>query len=104
MIMCGITGYLNERNDRKRDELTAVIDAMSARIVHRGPDDFGAFVDEAAGLALGFRRLAILDLSPEGHQPMGSRSSRYSIVFNGEIYNYLELSEELQANDGRRLF
>ena len=102
--MCGITGFLNARNDRKRDDLTAIIEAMSSRLIHRGPDDCGTFVDESAGLALGFRRLAILDLSPDGHQPMRSRGRRYSIVFNGEIYNHLELAEELQRGAGRSLF
>jgi asparagine synthase (glutamine-hydrolysing) len=69
---------------------------MTDAIVHRGPDDSGAWVDEAHGVALGHRRLSIVDLSPAGHQPMTSSSARYVIVFNGEIYNYRELRADLE--------
>lgn len=68
---------------------------MLNTIVHRGPDDHGVLVDQLA--TVGFRRLSILDLTEGGHQPMTSPCGRYSIVFNGEIYNYLELREELRA-------
>ncbi len=93
--MCGITGFWNSAASESRDELTSVITRMTAAIRHRGPDDDGAWVDEAAGIALGFRRLAIVDLSPTGHQPMFSVNERYVMVFNGEIYNYAELKPEL---------
>ncbi len=73
---------------------------MAQRIAHRGPDDSGVWVDADAGLALAFRRLSILDLSPAGHQPMVSASGRYVIVFNGEIYNHLHLRGELEGEDG----
>src|SRR5262249_9324175 len=66
---------------------------MTESLVHRGPDDCGHFSEGRIGL--GFRRLAILDLSPAGHQPMVSDDGRFVIVFNGEIYNYLELRKEL---------
>lgn len=68
---------------------------MTSTLAHRGPDDSGFWLDREAGIALGHRRLAILDLSPEGHQPMASSSGRYSMVFNGEIYNHHELRKRL---------
>ncbi|MDI6748790.1 MAG: asparagine synthase (glutamine-hydrolyzing) [Rhodocyclaceae bacterium] len=68
---------------------------MANTLIHRGPDDVGVWVDADAGIALGHRRLAILDLSPAGHQPMVSTSGRYVIAFNGEIYNHLELRKAL---------
>jgi asparagine synthase (glutamine-hydrolysing) len=71
----------------------AVIERMTESLVHRGPDDCGYFLEGAIGL--GFRRLAILDLSPTGHQPMISDDGRFVIIFNGEIYNYVELRKEL---------
>lgn len=74
-----------------------VAQQMSHTLLHRGPDDGGIWVDAEVGIALGHRRLSILDLSPEGHQPMHSVSGRYVIVFNGEIYNFLELRQELEA-------
>ena len=73
----------------------ATVDAMAATLVHRGPDDEGSYVDGA--VALGFRRLAILDLAPTGHQPMISSDGQVVLVFNGEIYNYVELREELMS-------
>lgn len=72
----------------------AVVQRMSKRIAHRGPDDFGQLSRTA--FSLGFRRLAILDLSPRGHQPLLSADGRYAIVFNGEVFNYLELRSQLQ--------
>src|SRR5690242_11492147 len=94
--MCGITGVLQIVSEDDTT-LSRSIHGMMDTITHRGPDDSGAWVDPAAGVALGFRRLAILDLSPTGHQPMFSADLRYVIVFNGEIYNYQELREELAS-------
>jgi asparagine synthase (glutamine-hydrolysing) len=70
---------------------------MTDCIAHRGPDDAGVWVDEAYGVALGHRRLSIIDLSPAGHQPMASGCGRYVTVYNGEIYNYRELRAELES-------
>ena len=70
---------------------------MTASLVHRGPDASGAWYDESAGIALGHRRLSILDLSEAGAQPMHSRCGRFVTAFNGEIYNHLELRERLAA-------
>ncbi|ODG98812.1 asparagine synthetase B [Nostoc sp. KVJ20] len=72
---------------------------MSDTLLHRGPDNGGSWVDAEIGMALGHRRLAIVDLSPEGHQPMISANGRYVIVFNGEIYNFLELKRQLESLD-----
>jgi asparagine synthase (glutamine-hydrolysing) len=70
---------------------------MAARLQHRGPDDAGAWTDADAGVAFGFRRLSIVDLSPQGHQPMRSPSGRYVIALNGEIYNHRVMRAELDA-------
>ncbi len=95
--MCGITGFLDTSRDKNRAELESIVTRMSDAIVHRGPDDNGEWVDAETGLAFGFRRLAIVDLTPTGHQPMISASGRYIMVFNGEIYNYNEMRDELIA-------
>ncbi len=93
--MCGITGFLDKVPSKSRDELARLVTHMSDCIRHRGPDDEGIWCDETAGLALGFRRLAILDLSPTGRQPMLSAGERYVIIYNGEIYNHNVLRQEL---------
>ena len=90
--MCGIIGRLNFRSDQLVSHEN--IKAMSDRIAHRGPDDAGVFVD--GNIGLGFRRLAILDLSSAGHQPMSDGAQEVRIVFNGEIYNFLTLRKELE--------
>jgi asparagine synthase (glutamine-hydrolysing) len=78
-------------------DLEATIDAMTRTLNHRGPDDRGRWVAPENGVALGHTRLSILDLSPEGHQPMLSASGRFVIVFNGEIYNFAELRARLET-------
>lgn len=93
--MCGITGFFNLTASQTQTELEQTLHRMTDAIHHRGPDDSGTWVDTNTGIALGFRRLAILDLSPNGHQPMHSASGRYVIVFNGEIYNFATLRDEL---------
>ncbi|RMH63328.1 MAG: asparagine synthase (glutamine-hydrolyzing) [Cyanobacteria bacterium J003] len=92
--MCGLTGFW-QFGGCPGDDARATVQRMADTLIHRGPDDAGVWVDAEVGIALGHRRLAILDLSPAGHQPMVSASGRYVIVFNGEIYNYLELREKL---------
>ena len=96
--MCGLTGFFQLGGFSAADA-KAMATAMAQRIVHRGPDDGGVWADADAGLVLAHRRLSILDLSPAGHQPMLSTSERYVIVFNGEIYNHLELRRELEASN-----
>ncbi|HZM94927.1 MAG TPA: asparagine synthase (glutamine-hydrolyzing) [Vicinamibacterales bacterium] len=98
--MCGFAGVLSTAGF-SRDELGDHIDRMTGPIAHRGPDDKGTWIDEHAGVAFGFRRLAIIDVSPLGHQPMTSPSGRYVIVFNGEIYNFKELRRELEGSGFR---
>jgi asparagine synthase (glutamine-hydrolysing) len=99
--MCGITGAVETAASTPPDVLTARIDAMADTLAHRGPDDRGVWVDAAAGVGLGFRRLAIIDLTPTGRQPMPSADGRYVLVFNGEVYNYAELRPELEATGVR---
>lgn len=88
--MCGIVGTWGQSSYTEE-----ALGAAVRRMVHRGPDDTGLWVDSTSGIALGHVRLSILDLSPAGHQPMFSACGRYVIVFNGEIYNHLELREQL---------
>lgn len=92
--MCGIVGLWSKDTLESPDE---VVRRMGATLHHRGPDDAGVWLDADAGITLGHRRLAILDLSPAGHQPMLSVCGRYVIAFNGEIYNHLDLRTELAA-------
>ncbi|MGA7313086.1 MAG: asparagine synthase (glutamine-hydrolyzing), partial [Silvibacterium sp.] len=98
--MCGISGFLDLSCVNSADELWSFAMRMADTLRHRGPNDGGAWVDSSAGVALSMRRLAILDLSAAGHQPMESVSGRYVIVFNGEIYNYEALRDELSNQDG----
>jgi asparagine synthase (glutamine-hydrolysing) len=93
--MCGIAGYLTNNVVSYSEE---VVTRMALAISHRGPDDAGVWVDESAGIALGHRRLSILDLSVAGHQPMNSARDQFVLAFNGEIYNHLELRSELAEN------
>lgn len=94
--MCGICGFWSE-GSFDRFAAAAVIDTMTDALSHRGPDDRGTWHDAGVGLALGHRRLAVIDLSPAGHQPMASSSGRFEIAYNGEIYNFEELRATLAA-------
>lgn len=94
--MCGITGILNF-GVHTGEKLYQICSQMTDALMHRGPDDGGVWTDTHASVALGHRRLSILDLSPEGHQPMLSASGRYLISYNGEVYNYIDIRKRLEA-------
>ena len=94
--MCGIVGYFSKHNHGSPEK---IITNMSSRIAHRGPDDFGFWLDNEVELALGHQRLSIIDLSDAGHQPMISQSGKYVLIFNGEIYNHLSLRKKFNQFD-----
>jgi asparagine synthase (glutamine-hydrolysing) len=96
--MCGFAGILDTDPQLANHAMTELVGRMADALRARGPDDSGAWADADAGIALGFRRLAILDLSAAGHQPMISANGRFVIVFNGEVYNFAELRAELESN------
>lgn len=99
--MCGIAGFLCASADRDSDWLTRTAAAMSEAVCHRGPDDAGAWVDAEAGVALGHRRLSIIDVSPLGHQPMRSQDGRWVLSYNGELYNTPVLRAALERRGTR---
>jgi asparagine synthase (glutamine-hydrolysing) len=113
--MCGFAGFIltshspiatdcqNSFDFTDHDAMTSVATKMAQAIAHRGPDDSGAWADVSCGVALGHRRLSVVDLSPTGHQPMMSNTGRYTIAFNGEIYNHIELRRELEDINCRSL-
>jgi asparagine synthase (glutamine-hydrolysing) len=94
--MCGIVGFLGGNGLRGPQENAALLSRMNDAIAHRGPDGDGVWIDAEAGIALGHRRLSIIDLSPAGAQPMESASRRYVIIYNGELYNHLEVRADLE--------
>ena len=93
--MCGIVGFTNLEQRIKKDYFKNLITEMANTLISRGPDDMGVWINDNNTFALGFRRLSIIDLSPTGNQPMMSKDGRYVIVFNGEVYNYRNLKNEL---------
>lgn len=95
--MCGIAGFLSGKNIENAEQ---ILKSMGEEISHRGPDDFGVWCDVEEGIGFSHRRLSILDLSPLGHQPMQSVSARYMMIFNGEIYNHLEIRDNLEKEYG----
>lgn len=95
--MCGIAGFINPK-EFHADQMGSIARQMGNSLVHRGPNDSGEWVDSASNIAFAHRRLSILDLTQAGHQPMHSRSGRYIMVFNGEIYNHLHLRDELDKS------
>jgi len=94
--MCGIAGFLDPNAARQAPAMRDIARAMADAIRHRGPDAEQCWADAEAGIAFGFRRLAIIDLTPTGHQPMRSVDGRYVVMHNGEIYNYQALRERLE--------
>src|ERR1700687_3911189 len=96
--MCGFCGFIQIDRVIEPAAMTTVVERMADTLRHRGPDDGGSWIDANAGIALGHRRLSIIDLSPEGHQPMTSPSGRYVIAYHGEIYNFRELRLELDRS------
>ncbi|MEW5917474.1 MAG: asparagine synthase (glutamine-hydrolyzing) [Gemmatimonadota bacterium] len=95
--MCGIVGVLHNGSDLSAACLESQLMSMAGTLRHRGPDGAGQWSDPPLGIGLGHRRLAIIDLSDRGAQPMHSANKRFVITFNGEIYNYPELRDELRA-------
>jgi asparagine synthase (glutamine-hydrolysing) len=94
--MCGIAGLYNPKLNR--ESWQNQLSRMGNKIAHRGPDNEGTWFDVEQSIGFVHRRLSILDLSADGHQPMHSSSNRYTITYNGEIYNFLELKDELHKN------
>lgn len=94
--MCGIAGFVDANHDQDAGALGAIARRMASTIAHRGPDDSGTWVDVSQGVAFGHRRLAVVDLSPAGHQPMVSHCGEMVLVYNGEVYNHLELRARLE--------
>jgi asparagine synthase (glutamine-hydrolysing) len=93
--MCGISGIMSGRPVN-----AALIASMAGRLSHRGPDDEGVWIDDSGHVGFGHRRLAILDLSAAGHQPMASADGRYTLSYNGEIYNHSEIRQEIEREFG----
>src|ERR1700734_3750753 len=94
--MCGVAG-LFRAGGGEEGELSAIAKSMTDVLAYRGPDAEGYWTNASAGVAFGHRRLSILDLSPAGAQPMHSDCGRFTVTFNGEIYNHLAIRAELEA-------
>ena len=93
--MCGIAGFWRYSANQRADWLEKTALSMANTLVHRGPDDSGVWSDPDAGIAFGHRRLSIIDVSDHGHQPMLSSDGRYVIIYNGEVYNFQEIRQQL---------
>ena len=93
--MCGITGFWDLKQRNNKEHIETIIKNMTNVIQSRGPDDKGTWIDHKHCLSFGHRRLTIIELSKLGKQPMQSRNKRFVITFNGEIYNFYQLKNEL---------
>ena len=98
--MCGVAGFLMDSKSSSSMNFDLITKKMTDSIKHRGPNDSGCWNNPSEGIALGHRRLSILDLSDAGHQPMESSNGRYVIAFNGEIYNHLQIRSDIEKNNG----
>jgi asparagine synthase (glutamine-hydrolysing) len=99
--MCGIAGILDPSATTNTDRLGAMASAMASTVAHRGPDDVGLWVDARAGIAFGHQRLAVIDLSASGAQPMVSAGDRWVMAYNGEVYNYTHIRRQLERAGAR---
>ena len=95
--MCGIVGCIGQGWSQNSKDAIEQLRKMGGALQHRGPDVGGEWIDDAGTVGIAHRRLAIIDLSDAGHQPMMSHSGRYMLVFNGEIYNHLQLRKKLES-------
>jgi asparagine synthase (glutamine-hydrolysing) len=96
--MCGFAGTIDASDQARGEDLCHSVRTMADAVRHRGPDDAGVWNESGAPVAMAFQRLAILDLTDAGHQPQLSHDGRLAIVFNGEIYNHLNLRDQLSEN------
>ncbi len=96
--MCGLAGFLEFAPARPHDDSVRLVEQMTDRLTHRGPDDYGHWVNESGTVAMGHRRLSILDTSQHGHQPMTSPCGRFVLAYNGEVYNHRALRGELKQS------
>ena len=95
--MCGIAGFLDRSHNTQQDDGKRVATGRADTMITRGPDDGGVWIDQSNRIGLAHRRLAVIDLTSAGHQPMVSRNQRYVLTYNGEIYNSQELRKELES-------
>ena len=96
--MCGLAGFYPSQSST-HEASSCLMQAMVDKLNHRGPDDLGIWIDSNQRIALGHRRLSILDISSAGHQPMSSANGRFVLTYNGEIYNHLELRTEIEKDN-----
>ena len=94
--MCDLVGILDLNKTLQKNKMFNCLFEMAQELKHRGPNSYNQWVDEKVGLGFAFQRLAIQDLSANGNQPMCSKCKRYVIIFNGEIYNFLDLRKKLE--------
>ena len=97
--MCGITGFVDIRQSKKSYDSKRIIEHMTDVLKSRGPDDKGIWINKKDNICLGHRRLSIIELSNLGKQPMTSHNNRFVIIYNGEIYNFLDIKKELEQEN-----